>query len=195
VPLVTKLALPPDALFWKAVVPPEVVVTVALPAVDELRKVVVPPLVLMAALPPVELSLNTIEPSTLVIVALPAVLLPLKCVTDRAPLLVMVAPAAVALSLKWRSEVPLLLIVALLAVDVLSKCVVPLPELVIVIAPAAVPLRKWVVPPALAIEVTPDMSALTRLKLALLVTAPAIAPWVPIAPISSVPALMVVAPL
>ena len=62
--------------------------------------------------------------------------------------------------------------------------------------PAEVVPRKRVVPPVSAIEVTPEMSALTiSRKPPLTVTPPTIAAWAPVTPSCKVPPVTVVPPL
>jgi len=93
--------VPPVAAFWKLVNPPELVMTVALPAVLEASNSVnEPALVVMVALPAVLVSTkNVLPPALLVMVAAPAVL-EFANVVDPPALFVMVALPAVLVSMK-----------------------------------------------------------------------------------------------
>ena len=90
-------AWPPLAVFWNAVMPPLLVITIALPAELLLLNSKMPPLfVMMVAVPAVLVFVkNVVPPLLLVMEAPPAVLVSANSVKLPDPLLVIVALAAV----------------------------------------------------------------------------------------------------
>lgn len=91
-------AWPPDPVFWKRVVPPELVITVASPAVlASLNSVNEPELVVIVAAPAVLVSTkNVVAPVLLVMNAVPAVLVPANSVNPVEVFLIIVSPAVLA---------------------------------------------------------------------------------------------------